>query len=74
MFILVFGLVVLIACWVVGDQQFSTKVILTLLYVASFALLLSPDSSFLFIAAQCLLIIIIGGATFGTDWLRRNMR
>jgi hypothetical protein len=73
MFILLFGLVVLIACWFVGDLEFSTKIIFTLLYLASLGLLFIPDYGFLFIVAQCILIAIIGWATFGPDWLRRNM-
>jgi hypothetical protein len=69
MFILIFGLVSLIAC---GDVEFSTKVVFTLLYLASFGLLLIPDYDSPFIVAQCLLGVVMDWATFGSDWLRRN--
>ena len=70
MFVLVFALVVVILCWWMGDLGFRTKVILTLLYGASFGLLLVKDAPYLFWVAQCALVAVIGGATFGVDWLR----
>jgi hypothetical protein len=72
MFILILGLVLLIACWWVGDVEFATKIFFTLLYLASFGLLFIPGYGFLFTVAQCLLIAVLGWATFGPDWLRRN--
>jgi cell division protein FtsX len=74
MFIMIFGLAVLIACWWVGDLNVLTKIVFTLLYLASFGLLFIPNYSFLFIVAQCALVAVIGTATFGLDWLRKDPR
>lgn len=70
--LLIFSLVVLGACWWVGDQTFRTKVIFTVLFLASFTLPYLPALSVLFIPAQCALIVLIGGSTFGAEWLRRR--
>ncbi len=72
MFVVIFSLVVLAACWWMGDQTLLTKVILTLLYLASFALLLVPNYPFLFLVAQVVLILVIGGMTFGPEWLMKR--
>ena len=72
MFVVIFSLVVLVACWWVGDQTLLTKLVLTLLYLASFALLLVPDYPFLFLVAQVVLILVIGGWTFGPEWLMKR--
>jgi cell division protein FtsX len=74
MFILFFGMAVLIGCWFVGDVQLSSKIMFTLLYLASFGLLFVPNYGYLFVVAQCLLIAVIGGASFGLDWLRRPVK
>jgi hypothetical protein len=74
MFIAVFGIVVLAFYWYAGDQQFLTKLVFTLLYFASFALLLWPEHQFLFIVAQCILVGVVGASTFGIEWLKRNVR
>jgi hypothetical protein len=74
MFIVVFSLVVVIFCWAYGELDFRTKVIFTLLYLASFALLLVKDAPYLFIVGQCIIVAVVGTATFGTDFLNRRMR
>jgi hypothetical protein len=74
MFIAIFGIVVLAFCWYAGDQQLSTKLIFTLLYFASLALLLWPQHEYLFIVAQCIFVGVVGASTFGLDWLKRNVR
>jgi hypothetical protein len=73
-FVLFLGLVVLIACWWIGDVGLTTKIILTAIYLASFGLLFIPNWSFLFIVVQCIFILIVGAMTFGTSWLKRNFR
>jgi hypothetical protein len=72
MFVCLLGLAVLIACWWVGDVSLLTKIIATLVYLASFGLLFIPNYGFLFTVAQCVFIIVVGGMTFGLDWLTRN--
>ena len=58
--------------WDVGELSLRTKIVFTLLFCVSFALLLVPDGARVFIVAQCLLIVIVGGATFGIDWLMKR--
>jgi hypothetical protein len=69
MFVGVLGLVLLICCWIVGDLEFRTKLILTLLYLGSWALIFVNVG--LLIAAQALMCIVLGFATFGPDLRRR---
>ena len=58
----VLALVLLICCWAVGDLEFRTKLILTLLYLGSWALIyVSPP---LVISAQALLCIVLIFMTF----------
>jgi hypothetical protein len=72
LFVALLGLAVLIGCWWVGDVTLLTKVIATLLFLASFALLFVPNYGFLFTVFQCVFIIVVGGLTFGLDWLTRQ--
>jgi hypothetical protein len=72
MFVVIFSLVLLAACWAVGEQSLRTKLIFSLLFLASFGLCFLPDLPFLFIVAHCLLIAIVGGTTFGPGWLMRR--
>jgi hypothetical protein len=74
MFVIVLTFILVVCCWWIGDLMFRTKVILTLLYLASFALILAKDFAFLFIASQCVLAAVFGLATFGTDFLNRRVR
>jgi hypothetical protein len=65
---------VLVGCmWIVGDMEFRTKAILTLLYLASFGLMFVPERSYLFLVSQCILAAVIGFKTFGADFLSRRM-
>ena len=74
LFVAVFGLAVLIACWWVGDLRWTTKTAFTLLYLASFGLLFTPNYAVVFVPVQCALIAVVGAATFGLEWLRRKVR
>jgi hypothetical protein len=73
MFVAILTLVTLIFCWCYGDVEFRTKCVFTLLYLASFGLLFVREAPYLFMVAQCILAALIGGVTFGTDWLNRRM-
>jgi hypothetical protein len=68
----VFAFVCLAGCWLVGEQSLSTKVVFTVLYLATFGLLLLPQQDHLFVVAQCFHVVVIGGSTFGTNWLMRR--
>jgi hypothetical protein len=68
-FVGVLALVLLICCWIVGDLEFRTKLILTLLYLGSWALIFVNVG--LLISGQALICIVIGFATFGPDISRR---
>jgi hypothetical protein len=74
MFIAIFSLVVVIFCWAYGDLQIGTKAIFTLFYLATFGLLAIKDAPYLFIISQCVIVAVVGSATFGTDFLNRRMR
>jgi hypothetical protein len=75
MFVAIFLLVVLAACWWVGEQSLLTKLIFTGLTLLSFGMCLIPieGNGWFAIAAQVLLAIVIGGTTFGANWLNRRM-
>jgi hypothetical protein len=73
-FVILFALILFVCCWWIGDLEFRTKVVLTVLYLGRFALLLAKDFSYLFILSQCILAAVFGMATFGTDFLNRRMR
>ena len=72
LFLIMLTLVLVICLWVVGDVEFRTKLILTLLYLASFALLFSKEKAYLFYVSQCVLAAVMGVAAFGIDFLRRH--
>jgi hypothetical protein len=74
LFVAIFGLAVIIACWWVGDLRWTTKAVFTVLYLASFGLLFTGSYAVLFVIAQCALIAVVGAATFGLAWLSRNVR
>jgi hypothetical protein len=61
----------LAAGWYLDEPSFRTRLVFLLLYAASFLLLLLPQP-YAFVAVQCLLCIVFGGATFGLDWLSRG--
>jgi hypothetical protein len=73
LFTLVLLLVVLVFCWIWGDQSVMTKLIFTGLAAATFALCFFGEAGFwLRVAAQAILAMVIGGSTFGTEWLSRR--
>jgi hypothetical protein len=74
MFVVVLTFILVVCCWWMGDLEFRTKLILTVLYLGSFGLLWAKDYFFLFILSQCILAAVLGFATFGTDFLNRRMR
>jgi hypothetical protein len=59
----VLALVLLVACWFVGDLEFRTKVILTLIYLASWVFAFIDGWALL--GAQALVAFIVWWATFG---------
>ena len=74
LFVSVLTFILVVCCWWIGDIAFRTKLVLTVLYVGSFALIWAKDYSFLFLPSQCALAAILGLATFGTDFLNRRVR
>jgi hypothetical protein len=70
LFVGVLALALLICCWIVGDLEFRTKLILTLLYLGSWGLIFVNVG--LLISAQALLCIVLGFATYGPDLSRRR--
>jgi hypothetical protein len=72
LFVIVLGLVLVVCLWIVGDVDFRFKVILTTLYFGSFGLLFVTAYPFAFMVSQCLLVAVIGAATFGIDFLGRR--
>jgi hypothetical protein len=72
LFILVLGLVLVICLWWVGDVEFRTKLALTALYVASFGLAFVHSHPYAFMIGQCMLVAVIGVATFGIEFLGRR--
>jgi hypothetical protein len=73
-FVLVLLLVVLVFCWIWGDQSLITKLIFTGLTLLTFGLCFLPfqGASWLAMAAQAIVAMVIGGSTFGTSWLSRR--
>ena len=70
MFPAILALVLIVCVWIFGDVSLGTKLMLTVLYLASWALvLLSP---WIMIAAHALLSIVFGAAAFGVDWLNQR--
>jgi hypothetical protein len=71
-------LALLLYCWWIGDVSFRTKIVLTALYLAHFGLLLVPfwfpNVWFLYGVSKPILIGVLGGVTFGGEWLMRNPR
>jgi len=67
LFIYILAVVLLVCCWLVGDIEFRTKLILTLLYLGSWGLILVSGA--LVVSAQALLCIILGFMTFGAEFL-----
>lgn len=74
MLVIALTLILLLCCWWIGDLEFRTKLLLTVCYLGSFALVRAKDYSYLFILSQCVLAVVLGFATFGADFLNRRMR
>lgn len=72
LFVLVLGLVLVVCLWIVGDVDFRLKAILTALYVGSFGLIFVTAYPFAFMVGQCILVAVIGVATFGVEFLGRR--
>jgi hypothetical protein len=70
LFVYVLTLVLLGFFWYMGDALFRTKVIVTLLYLASWAILLW--NQYAVVVVQILLTIILGWLTFGVEFLGRR--
>ena len=68
--VMIFASVVLTAHWFVGDSEFRTKVIVTLVWIASWGLLFV--NGWAMIAVQALFGLVVGCMTFGADWLNRR--
>jgi hypothetical protein len=62
----------LLACWVMGEQRPLTKAIFTLLFLASCVPMLFKDYDYLSLVALCVFVVIVGGSTFGLDWLTQR--
>ncbi len=72
-FVLLLLLVVLVCCWIMGDQGLLTKLIFTGLTLLSLGLCFVPDAGGLLATiTQAILVIVIGGTTFGSSWLSRR--
>jgi hypothetical protein len=66
-------LALLVCCWWIGDLAVRTKILLTAVYVGHFGLLLlpvfAPGYGFLYLVSKPVLIALLGGMTFGWEWL-----
>ena len=69
--VLVMAVGLLICNWWVGEQQTRAKLILTLVYFASW-LLLVFTGLWAVIAVQALFAIVVGMMTFGIDWMMKR--
>lgn len=66
-------LIILLAClWSISDATLATRLVLTLMCVASFGLLSWSFGAF--ITAHAGLIAIIGVKVFGVEWLNQRVR
>lgn len=69
MFVLIMGAVLLVCLWAVGDQEFRTKAILTVVYVALVGLMfVDPMVGMFMFAGQCLWCVVVGYWTFGKNF------
>jgi len=71
-FVYILALVLLVCCWLIGDVEFRTKLIMTLLYLGTWGLIFVSGA--LVVSAQALLCIILGFMTFGADFLGGRRR
>jgi hypothetical protein len=69
LFVYALALVLLAACWYVGELEVRTKLILTAVYLATFGLCLVQP--IFLVTAQALFCIVVGLLTFGPSIGRR---
>lgn len=72
LFIYVLTLVLLVCCWAIGDLEFRTKLILTVIYLGSWGLIFISGA--LVVSAQALLCIVLGFMTFGPEFFSGRRR
>jgi hypothetical protein len=72
LFTSIFLVVVLIFCWLSSEVGLVAKLVLTLVFFAHWLLMLWTPAAV--IVAQCILIVVIGVMTFGSDFLTRRVR
>lgn len=73
-FLIVIAAGCLVCCWIWGDLRIATKCILTVLYAATWGLAYIPfHGLYLFPLSQAALAIVLGGMTFGIDWLMKGI-
>lgn len=66
--VVILAVVLLACCWIIGDLEFRTKLIVTVIYLATWGLgFVSP---YLLMASQALFCAVVGMMTFGPDWGR----
>jgi hypothetical protein len=71
MFVGFLGIILLVCMWWMGDQEFRTKVILTVVYLGLWVLIfVDPMSGYLAFAGMCLWCIVVGYWTFGKSFRR----
>jgi hypothetical protein len=68
LFVFIMALVLVIAMWAVGEQEFRTKLILTIVYLATWGLFFVDGWAVL--AAQAIFCIVVGFWTFGKHFRR----
>lgn len=72
--LIIFAFGVLVSCWIWADVMIRTKCIFTVLYLATWGLAYIPfHSLYLFPLSQAAFAIIVGGVTFGIDWLMKDI-
>ncbi len=72
LFVFVLALVLVVAMWFVGDQEFRAKLIVTAIYLGLWLFLfLDPTGGWLLLAAQALFCVVVGYWTFGSSFGRR---
>jgi len=69
MFVYCLTLVLLVCLWWVGEQEFRTKLILTLVYAGLWGLVFAgPTGSIVAFVGMCLWCVVVGYSTFGKDF------
>lgn len=68
MFVAILALVLLVSMWMVGEQEFRTKLILTAVHVAVWGMVFVPHIFWLAFSAMCLWCIVVGYWTFGSSF------